>query len=432
MFRKITLWRILIIIVFSACFALENAQGQTTIQAGKCRNLPSYLTIQAAVDAAQAGAIVVVCPGIYPEQVTIKKSLTLSGVANGNADASVIAPPSGGMAQNASDPSPASLIPAIAAQVFIQGPATVNLNNLIIDGTNNQLSGCSGPTLVGVYALNSSGTFKELNVRNQTLDASEAACNSGLGVYVEGNTANAVTIKTTTVADYQKNGITANGFGDGSAGPAISFTGNTIVGQGLSAAAPQNGIQIGYGASGAVDSNLVIDSIYQGTNTSGAASTGILIFASKGITVSQNRLSNTQFAVATASDGTYGVADGSNINNDYVTASQIAAVEICSNNNSVQFNDLYSSGQAAVKLDSSCTEGPAGGSSGNGNTVTNNDFNGGCAGVLQGSGTGNTISGNPVVVNVFTSILPGNTCTPPFSSTGGTSTPLTGSAVPFR
>jgi hypothetical protein len=430
MFRQITLWHILITISFSACFALESAPGQTTVQAGKCRNVPPYPTIQAAVNAAPAGGIVWVCPGIYPEQVTINKSLTLEGIANGNADASLIVSPSAGMVQNASDPSPASVFPAIAAQVFIQGPATVNLSNLVIDGNNNQLSGCSGPILVGVYVLNSSGTLKGLNVRNQAL-ASDPACTSGLGIYVEGNTANAVTIKTTTVAGYQKNGITANGFGDGTSGPDMSITSNTIVGQGQRAGVPQNGIQIGYGASGAVNSNLVLDSIYTGTSTSGTSSTGILIYASEGITVSQNRISNTQFAVAMASDGTYGVADGNNINNDYITGSQIAAVEVCSNNNLIKFNDLYSSGQAAVKLDSNCTEGPTGSNSGNGNTVTNNNFNGDCAGVLLGSGTGNTISGNPVVVNVFTTVLLSSSCTPPITS-AGTSTSAGGFPVPFQ
>jgi hypothetical protein len=415
MLRQITLWRILIIISLAACFAQESATGQTTVEAGKCRNVPTYPTIQAAVNAAPAGGIVWVCPGIYAEQITINKSLTLQGIANGNANASVIVPPATGMAQNATDPSPASLSPAIAAQLFVNGPVTVTLSNLVIDGNNNQLSSCSGPVLVGVYLLNSSGTLKGLNVRNQTL-ATAPACNNGLGMYVEGNNGNVVTIKTTTVAGYQKNGITANGFGDGSSGPGISITSNTIVGQGQQAGVPQNGIQVGYGATGSVISNFVLDNVYNGTNTSGISSSGILIYASKGITVSQNRISNTQFAVAMASDGTYGIADGNNINNDYITASQIAAVEACSNNNLIEFNDLYSSGQAAVKIDSSCTEGPAGGNSGNGNTVTNNNFNGDCAGVLLGSGTGNTISNNPVVVNVFTTVLAGSTCMPPIGS----------------
>jgi len=147
MFQKWTSSRILIIVGLSVCFAAESASAQTgtppPVQAGKCRNMPSYKTIQAAVDAAQAGATVYVCPGLYPEQVTIDKNLNLTGIASGTADAAVITTPSGGMILSASDPSPASLNPSIAAQVFIQGPATVNLTNLTVDGNNNGLSGCN-------------------------------------------------------------------------------------------------------------------------------------------------------------------------------------------------------------------------------------------------------------------------------------------------
>ena len=432
MFQKWTSSRILIIVGLSVCFAAESASAQTgtppPVQAGKCRNMPSYKTIQAAVDAAQAGATVYVCPGLYPEQVTIDKNLNLTGIASGTADAAVITTPSGGMILSASDPSPASLNPSIAAQVFIQGPATVNLTNLTVDGNNNGLSGCNGPTLVGIYAVNSTGTLNGLNLRNQALDPADAACNSGLGVYLEGNTGKTVTVKNSTVTNYQKNGITANGYGDGTAGPVITLTGNTVVGQGPTAGTAENGIQVGFGATGKLSSNLVLDNVYQGTSSSTLAGTGILIYASKAVVVSNARVSTTQFAVAAVSDSTYGNADGNNINNNYITASTIAAMELCSNNNIVEFNDLYSSGQAAVKVDSSCTEGPGGGNSGTGNTVTNNNFNGDCAGILTGSGTGNTLGPNALVVNEFLTQMSGSTCSSPLPS-GGSSP---GFPVPFR
>ena len=413
--------------------AVPNAQAQTTtpppVQVGKCRGgVPSYSTIQAAVNAAAAGASVYVCPGIYPEQVTVSKNLSLSGVPSGNANAAVIVPPSGGLVQNATDPSPASANPPIAAQLSVQGPnITVNLSNLTVDGGNNQLSSCSAPTLVGVYYLHASGTLQGLNLRNQLLGSADMACNSGLGSYLEGTSANAITFKNSTVSNYQKNGITANGDGSGT-GPVINFTGNTVVGQGPAAGIAQNGIQIGYGASGKITVNLLLDSVSSGTSSSSVAATGILLNASNGVTVFNDKISNTDFAVAAVSDALYGTADGNNINTNIITGSKIAAVELCGNNNLVQWNDLYSSGQAAVKVDSSCTEGPGGGSSGNGNTVNNNNFNGDCAGILVGSGTGNIFATNPLVVNVFTTIESGSTCTPPNS----TSAPATGFPVPFR
>src|SRR6202035_713334 len=95
-----------------ACVAVGSAQTTTTtapppVQAGKCRNgVPSYPTIQGAVNAAAAGALVFVCPGTYPEQVAINKNLSLQGVQTGTADASVIVPPATGLVQNVTDPSP--------------------------------------------------------------------------------------------------------------------------------------------------------------------------------------------------------------------------------------------------------------------------------------------------------------------------------------
>ena len=84
------------------------------------------------MNAASAGATVNVCPGIYPEQVTIAKSLTLLGVSKGSSDNIVIVPPPGGLLQNASDPAPGATNPKIAAQIFAHGPATVTLKNIII------------------------------------------------------------------------------------------------------------------------------------------------------------------------------------------------------------------------------------------------------------------------------------------------------------
>jgi pectin methylesterase-like acyl-CoA thioesterase len=51
--------------------------------AGKCKAGSQYTTIQAAINAADPGSTVQVCPGRYPEIPTISKNLTLKGVASG-------------------------------------------------------------------------------------------------------------------------------------------------------------------------------------------------------------------------------------------------------------------------------------------------------------------------------------------------------------
>ena len=88
MVEKTRLLRTLIGTGILICFAASIGQAQ--VQVGKCKSsVPSYSTIQAAVNAAAAGTSVIVCAGIYPEQVTINKSLNLQGVPSGTADAAV-------------------------------------------------------------------------------------------------------------------------------------------------------------------------------------------------------------------------------------------------------------------------------------------------------------------------------------------------------
>jgi polygalacturonase len=65
-----------------------------TVAVGTCHGTtPHYPTIQQAVNAVSSGGTVLVCPGVYAEQVTITQSLTLKGVASGTAQAATIAPP---------------------------------------------------------------------------------------------------------------------------------------------------------------------------------------------------------------------------------------------------------------------------------------------------------------------------------------------------
>src|SRR5246127_5853953 len=68
---------------------------------GTCKpKLTSFTTIQAAVTKVPPGSTVLVCPGIYPEQVTISQSLTLQGIADSNLDEAILVIPTGGAVAN--------------------------------------------------------------------------------------------------------------------------------------------------------------------------------------------------------------------------------------------------------------------------------------------------------------------------------------------
>jgi hypothetical protein len=211
------------------------------VAVGNCKpKLQSYSTISEAVAAAPSGSTVMVCAGIYPEQVTISQPLTLEGISDGNSGQVVIAVPAGGVSLNATD----SFGFMLAAQVLVTvGP--VNLTNITVDGAGNNLNSAS---LAGIfYASGSSGVVKQVTTRNQT------DLGNGRGIWADnGNsTTDSVTIEDCSIHDFDNAGIFLNGNltatvqannvdGSSAAGgvlgmsivSAASITGNTISGTG--------------------------------------------------------------------------------------------------------------------------------------------------------------------------------------------------------
>jgi hypothetical protein len=391
------------ILVASICFAAQAAQAATLI-VGTCRAGRSFTTIQAAVTAAPSGSTIDVCPGIYPEQVMIEaKTLTLVGVLSGTNDAAVLVPPAGGLIMNGTRIGGH----AVAAQIFVQDSTGVTISHLTVDGNGNALIGCNtGP--IGIYFKNSSGRIIDSVARNQILDTRDQGCQVGLGIDVESSLGNpAVTVSNNSVHNYQKNGITAGGPGAG-AGPAMTVTNNTVVGIGATALIAQNGIQIGFGAIGRVTGNTVADDIY--TGPSAAAGSGILIFASSGITVSGNSVQSTQFGIATVTDRIDGPADNTMITSNHIGGTQeFDAIDLCSSGNTAQSNSIYGSeAESGIHLDDGCP-GPNSASSGINNTASNNTINEPCAGILLGSSAPNTIGPN-TFFNVTHTTIAGNAC----------------------
>jgi hypothetical protein len=400
-----------VVLVVAGCLASQTARA-TTVVVGTCKSgLAQFATIGAAVTSVPPGSTIDVCPGTYPEQVTITKTLTLLGVQSGTNYAAVIVPPAGGLAAIGSDifGSP------VAPQIFVQNAANVTISHLTVDGTGNNLSGCNAPTLEGIYFQNSSGKIINDVARNhyQTDFASYGGCQNGLAINVESlSSTNAVTISSNSVRAYQKNGITATGAatGPGSLGPVATISGNYIVGLAATGmnwpgGAAENGIQVGFGATGAVSGNTVNDNIWYADTSSqpGNAASGILVYASSGVAITGNSVGSAQFGISTNTDPTYGPGDNNVITSNKVSGTQIFdAIDVCSSSNTVRSNTIYGSAQSGVHVDDSC-------GSGNNNTVTNNTINEACAGILEGTGTGNTFSPN-VFANVTNTTLKGDVC----------------------
>lgn len=401
--KKIKLLCRYAIFVANMCFVTQVAHASPEV-VGTCKPGKSFTTIQAAVNAAASGSTIDICPGTYPEQVIIvSKTLTLIGVQSGTSDAAVLVPPSGGLIANGSHIGGGT----VAAQIFVQSSNGVTISHLTVDGNGNALLGC-GTDPIGIYYQNSSGRITDSVARNQILSGSDQGCQVGLGIDVESDSgAPAVTVSNNSVHTYQKNGITAGGPGTGG-GPAMAVTNNTVIGIGATPMIAQNGIQMGFGASGKVNNNSIADDIY--TGSAGAAGSGILIYASSGITISGNSVQSTQFGIATVTDSIDGPADNAIITFNHIGGTQeFDAIDLCSDTNTAQSNTIYGSmAQSGIHLDDGCP-GPGAAASGNNDTVTNNTINEPCAGILLGSSATSTVVPN-TFFNVTHTTLPGDSC----------------------
>jgi parallel beta-helix repeat protein len=390
---------------------LAGLSGQAfsaTVAVGTCTGLVHFATIQLAVVSSPANSTIEICPGTYAEQVSITKRLTLKGIASPldpTQNEVVIVPPTTGMVQSTLDVDNLSL--PIAAQIFVQGVTGVSISNLTVDGTGNGITGCA-PDLQGILFQNASGTVNHVALRNQALmpSASLGGCQSGEAIYVQtaAGMTSSVTVQNSSVHGYQKNGITGN-----DAGTSLTVTGNYVQGSGVVPVpgAAQNGIQIGFGATGKISTNTVIDNIYGDPTI--AASADVLLYdaaANGGITVATNTLGNSQLPIGVFTDapGTAESGDGVSITANKVFGTAVYdAIDVCTNGNTVKTNTVINSAESGVHLDASC------GGTGTGNTVSGNTFvESGCAGILDDTGL-NTTSPNTyfTVPNTLT-----NTCSP--------------------
>ena len=412
------------ILSFAGFAGLSHA---ATVAVGSCTTLATYPSIQQAVNSVPAGSTIKICPGTYPEQVLITKNLTLIGVAaNGltgataaGANSPVITSPSGGVVANAHDLYDNS---DIAAQIAVVTPTNasqsivVNISNITVDGSNNQISGCA-PDLVGIYYQNANGTVNHVATRFQELASGLGGCQSGLGIFAQSGyssgKSSTISIINSSVHDYQKNGITADG-----TGMTATITGNFVVGAGATPVIAQNGIQVSDGANGKVASNTVTDDVYVSPDGGPYYSaSGILLYDTGGtsvhnLTVSMNTISNTQGAIVTYGDS-FGTADYNAITSNRITTTLAAGpylidgIDLCSNNNNAGNNTIFNSAGAGVHSDSQCTEST--GTTGNNNSATSNTVNEACAGVLLGNGTGSSQSGT-ITYNVIQTSLAGDSC----------------------
>jgi|HubBroStandDraft_6_1064221.scaffolds.fasta_scaffold03847_2 hypothetical protein len=192
--------RILIELLLSAVafsFGAQAVLATTTYIVGTCKTGTTFSTIQDALNASPSPNIVEVCPGTYNEQVKITKAVTLEGFAGSGSDQAIIAVPSGGLAINTTDDQGRN----IGAQVWVEDVAGVDISNLVIDGTGNNLSG-GDEYIVGIFYQNSAGTVNHVVTRNQFNSG------NGIGIELEGGSSHpSVTVENCSLHDFDSTGV---------------------------------------------------------------------------------------------------------------------------------------------------------------------------------------------------------------------------------
>jgi len=282
---------------------------------GTCKaHATSFTMIQTAVNAVPPGSTISICPGVYPEQVTISKPLTLQGIGSNNADQAVIVVPSGGLNTNVTSISGQP----VAAQVLVQNTSDVNLSNIVVDGTGGtQSCSATGIWLAGIfYASNSSGNVSHVRASGQSDDG------CGVGIWAEnggGGAYQSVSITGSSVHDVDGVGISL--VTQSPSTLTVEVENNYISSQ------PGIGV-FAVGVSGDVSNNNLNNS-FAGVFDFGASAT-----------ISSNDVNSTTFGIAmvstgsaqgndiaNTSNGVYLEGDGANIQQNRITLASLAGVE---------------------------------------------------------------------------------------------------------
>jgi hypothetical protein len=303
-----------------------------------------FFTIQSAVNSARAGKTIFVCPGVYAEQVTIGKPLTLKGVTNpaANTGAAIITAP--GLNSITSDGIFAAQIRATV------GPVT--LADLVVDGAGAE-SGCGAPQLAGIefsYAVASTGTVNHVALRNQNVpDGSGGYCQLGVGIATAFQAS--LVVQQSSIHDFDGGGVSA---------VYASVVGSDIVGvnalvngEFAAFACISAGVTIG-GQPGQITNNT-LSSCVNGVELSGTSipvSGNLVLNTSNGISLGANEVglsaSITNNKIVGTGRGIWDNEYGATISGNHITNASIGAIVLEGGSNATVANNVITEASVGV------------------------------------------------------------------------------------
>lgn len=252
-----------------------------------------FLTITKAVNTAVDGTKIWVDAGTFQEQVFIGKTVDVTGV---DTTRTIIKAP----VQSSMVPVTyaTGFEPNSYAIVFAYGNGkTVNISKVTVDGDD----GRSLDGYKGVYYYEASGLFtanKIINIHDYPAFNGNQRGRAFYG-YCASPAVQSLTISNNNIYNYQKGGIYVRGNGS-----TATVTGNKVRGHNIPGVTADNGIVFMIGAAGSVTTNNVSNNIY-GVHTlprpvdGWDESSGILLYSSGLVNVSNNTLTRNEAALVT-------------------------------------------------------------------------------------------------------------------------------------
>jgi parallel beta-helix repeat protein len=345
-------------------------QGRLRLESLEARLAPATYSvgagasIQSAINAAHPGDTIQIS-GVHAEQITVNKTLTLTGTSGAEIEA-----PS-------SLASGTSIVDITGQNVYFQG--------LTVSGLGN-----AGGKIEAAISIESSGSA---TIKSNTITGlyNGSASQTGYGIRDLG----LAKIYGNTITDYQKDGIIVDGSSAAAkVGGSSCGQGNTVTGVGPNGNVAQNGIQVSDGAQALVSYNTISGNSYEGvyngvgiyvyndtnlvtvgqnsitgSGSGGGNDVGILVDTSSNTVVTNNYVTGTNafgiYSNASSNitvDYNYVNANGGDGGVLYNTTNSIAAYNQWSNNkgdgldiqggsgNTVIFDGMYTNGNDGLHL----------------------------------------------------------------------------------
>lgn len=308
--------------------------------------------VQSAINSASPGSTICLTAGVYPEQIVITKALTLEGVGYSISSGDFLGLKGVAALQpttltsttldfdnNLSTTKGVTTYNPQAPIILVKGTAGVTIENLEVNGTKmeSEITSCgatsSNPEPIGILFQSASGTVDLDLVLNVSVTPASGlfGCqtDAGLGIEVETQAykASVVSVTSSYITKYQKNGITCD-----DRGTICSLNHNVVVGLGPTPLTAQNGVQIAFGASGIVYNSTVSGNQWTGSGNTGNYLTavymagGILIYNNTGVLVADNLIQDNDVNVWAAGDYVHHLPGAVIVNDNKISGGDLGMV----------------------------------------------------------------------------------------------------------